>query len=67
MTTRINTSRIDVKSIRPVSPDSREGVLIVIDGKPYCRMATVFEAREAIEMWARNWPAVTGKRMEVIA
>lgn len=57
---------IDFHTIKPVSPYSRGGVMIVIDGKPYCRVDDIHTARNAVVAWARNWPAIAGKKVEIL-
>lgn len=41
-------------------------VMVTIDGKPYCRIEDMHTARNAVESWRKNWPAVSGKRLEII-
>ena len=60
-------SEIDRDSIKPVAPYSHGGCMITIDGRPYCRIQDVSTAREAVRAWTKNWPAVAGKILEVIA
>lgn len=60
-------SAIDCNSIKPIAPYSHGGVQITIDGRPYCRVDDIHTARETVKMWTKNWPAVAGKKLEVIA
>lgn len=48
-------------------PRARDGVIVKIDGEPYCSFVDANTAQHAITLWEERWPAVAGKKLEVAA